>query len=245
MTWTPKFTLDLQSRPAPTRSTRCWKTSRRGGRRKKPRDLDLTNGWKIITPEIAEGHASAQSDRCQPQADAADREILRAPDARRRDGRRPASRSSSTRDGKLIDAGHRLLGVLSLGSFVPNLRHRRRACRSRPCSPTSTTARRVRHRMPWPPPVSTACPSRLGSVVSIAMHFEQGCYTASTKKPLDRVTPIEVVHYAQENENLRLGVRLMAGEYKAAAKILVYKDVAASSPIRSSSSTVKRRSTSS
>jgi hypothetical protein len=67
---------------------------------------------------------------------------------------------------------------------------------------------------------------QLGSVIGMAMQFEHGCFTASTKKPMDRVSPIEILHYAQENENLRLAVRLMAGEHKSAAKILVFKDVA-------------------
>ena len=59
------------------------------------------------------------------------------------------------------------------------------------------------------------------------MHFEHGCYSASRKKSLDKVAPVEVVAYVQEHENLRLAVRLMAGEHSAAAKVLAYKEVAA------------------
>ena len=42
-----------------------------------------------------------------------------------------------------------------------------------------------------------------------------------------KITPIEVIQYVTDHENLRLGVRLMAGEYKPAAKVLAYQDVAA------------------
>src|SRR4029077_9814046 len=67
---------------------------------------------------------------------------------------------------------------------------------------------------------------QLAIVVSMAMHYEHGCYSASSKKSLDKVAPIEVISYVQENSNLRQAVRLMAGEYKAAAKMVGHKDVA-------------------
>ena len=73
------------------------------------------------------------------------------------------------------------------------------------------------------------------------MQFEHNCFTASSKKPLPRVAPIEVVHYAQENENLRLAVRLMAGEHKAAAKTLVYRDVAGFLAYQIASSSTARK----
>ena len=54
MSWTPKFTLDLQaaSKNAFDKVLEDFETWRAT---QKPRKLDLTNGWKTITPEIAEG----------------------------------------------------------------------------------------------------------------------------------------------------------------------------------------------
>ena len=61
----------------------------------------------------------------------------------------------------------------------------------------------------------------------MAVHFDNGLYTASSKKKLEKMTAIEVVRFAQENENLRLAVRLMAGEHKSATKVIHYKEMAA------------------
>ena len=60
----------------------------------------------------------------------------------------------------------------------------------------------------------------------MAMHYEHNCYTASTKKALDKVTPPEVIQYVTDHPSLRLGARLMAGEYKAAATVITHNDVA-------------------
>ena len=67
---------------------------------------------------------------------------------------------------------------------------------------------------------------QMASVVSMAMQFEHNCYTATARKPMDKVSPMEVVTYVQEHENLKLATRLMNGEYKPAASVIAHKDVA-------------------
>ena len=224
MTWIPKFTLDLSTASANAfakvlEDFEAWRQTQ------EPHELDLTNGWKIITPEIAEGY------------------LLRNPVGANRKPTLPTvkyyARMMSggawkktgqpiifTDAGVMKDAGHRCwasyLSGASFPTYVvadvpddPDLFAYIDNCKARSASDALATAG------------LNGLAKQLGSVVSMAMHFEQGCYTASTKKPLEKVSPIEVVHYAKESENLRLGVRLTAGEYKAAAKVLVYKDVAA------------------
>ena len=53
MTWSPKFTLDLQSASSKAfdkvlEDFETWRQT------EKPRDLDTTNGWKTVTQETAE-----------------------------------------------------------------------------------------------------------------------------------------------------------------------------------------------
>ena len=185
MAFTPKFTLDLQSA-----STQRIQQGAGGFRdvaaeqNRSANSISPTAGRR--SPGDCRSHASAQSGRRQPASDSADHQVLRPPDGQQRMEkdragdpvryRRQAARCRSP-----------AVGFLSVGSFVPNLRHRRRSCRS-DCSPTSTTARRARQRM-----LGDGRPQRpvqaARSVVTIAMHYEQGCYTASTKKTLERVTP--------------------------------------------------------
>jgi hypothetical protein len=223
MSWTPKFTLDLQaaSKNAFDKVLEDFETWRAT---QKPRKLDLTNGWKTITPEIAEGM------------------LLRNPIGANRKPTLPTVKFYAQQmltnawkktgqpilfddQGALKDAGHRLWACYlsgatfetylvgdvpadeSLFAYIDN-------CKARTAADALATAG------------LNGLSKLLGSVISIAMQFEHNCFTASSKKPLPRVAPIEVVHYAQENENLRLAVRLMAGEHKAAAKTLVYRDVA-------------------
>jgi hypothetical protein len=190
----------------------------------KPRALDLSNGWKTVTPEIAEGM------------------LLRNPIGANRKPTLPTVKFYAQQmlgsawkktgqpilfddQGALKDAGHRLWAAyLSGASFETYLVGDVPAddqlfayidnCKARNAADALATAG------------LNGLAKQLSSVIGMAMQFEHGCFTASTKKPMDRVAPIEVLHYAQENENLRLAVRLMAGEHKSAAKILLYKDVA-------------------
>jgi len=223
MTWSPKFTLDLQSASSKAfdkvlEDFETWRQT------EKPRDLDLTNGWKTVTQEIAEAMllcnpVGANRKPTLPTVKYYARQMLG-------DGWKKTGQAILfDTEGKLLDAGHRLwasyLSGASFPTYVigdvpvdPTVFAYIDNCKARSASDALSTAG------------LNGLSKQIGSVVNIAMHFEQGCFTASAKKPLERVSPIEVVHYAQENENLRLGVRLMAGEYKAAAKTLVYKDVA-------------------
>ena len=67
---------------------------------------------------------------------------------------------------------------------------------------------------------------QMSGVVSMAMQYEYECYTPTTRKPMEKTAPIEVVTYVQEHPNLKMGTRLMNGEYVAAATVIAHKDVA-------------------
>jgi hypothetical protein len=223
MTWTPKFTLDLQSASSKAfdkvlEDFDAWRQTQ------KPRDLDLTSGWQTVTQETAEAMllrnpVGANRKPTLPTVKYYARQMLGG------GWMKTGQAILFDTNGQLLDAGHRLWASYLSGASFPTY-----VIGDVPADPTvfayidNCKARSAADAL------ATAglngLSKQIGSVVSIAMHFEQGCYTASAKKPLERVSPIEVVRYAQENENLRLGVRLMAGEHKAAAKTLVYKDVA-------------------
>ena len=222
--FTPKFTLDLQA----TSTNAFLKTLEdfeEWRKTQEQRNLDIRNGWKIITPEIAESMllrnpVGANRRPALPTVKYYARQML--VDGWKKTGQ-PILFDTN---GQLLDAGHRLwasyLSGASFPSYVigdvppdPTLFAYIDNCKPRSSADALSTAG------------LNGLSKLINSVVSMAMHYEHGCYTVSTKRPLDRVSPIEVVHYAQENENLRLAVRLMAGEHQAATKILAFKDVAA------------------
>jgi hypothetical protein len=224
MAFTPKFTLDLQSASKNAfdkvlEDFEAWRATQ------KPRKLDLANGWKTVTQEVAEGM------------------LLRNPIGSNRKPTLPTVKYYSRQmqnggwkktgqpilfdtEGTLLDAGHRLWSCYltqnaSFDTYVvgdvpadPTLFAYIDNGKSRTAADALATAG------------LNGLSKQLGAVVTIAMLYEHGCFTASTKKPMDRMSPIEVVEYVRENENLQLAVRLMAGEHKAAANLLTYKDVA-------------------
>jgi hypothetical protein len=186
--------------------------------------IDLSNGWKTID---------------QPTAEAM---LLRNPIGANRRPTLPAVKYYARQmadkkwkktgqailfdtDGKLLDAGHRLwaayLSGASFESYVIGDVPADPECSLYRQRQNAFRCRRVGNSRPQRSVKSLAL------VVAMAMRFEQGLYTASSKKSMDKVAPIEVVHYVQEHNNLRKAVRLVAGEYKAAAKVIEYKDVAA------------------
>jgi hypothetical protein len=221
MSWIPKFTLDLQSASKNAfdkvlEDFESWRASQ------KPRKLDLANGWKTVDPETAEGMLLRNIGNRKPTLPTIKfyaRQML--------DGvwKRTGQPILFDTSGKLLDAGHRLWSAyLSGASFdtyvigdVPpddNLFAYIDSGKARTAADALATAG------------LNGLAKTLGSVISLAMQFEHGCFTASTKKPMPRIAPIEILEYARENENLRLAVRFMAGEHKSAAKILNHKDVA-------------------
>jgi hypothetical protein len=223
MSWTPKFALDLQTASVNAfQKTMAdfedWRPTQ------EPRNLNLSNRWTVITPEIAEGM------------------LLRNPIGANRKAALPTVRYYARQmlggkwkqtgqavlfdtDGKLIDAGHRLWASYLSGASFPTY-----LIGDVPADPhvfafidngkTRTAADAL----------ATAglngLSKLLSTVVSMAMHFEHGLYTASTKRSLDKVSPIEVVEYLQQHDNLRLATRLMVGEHKSAAAVIDKKDVA-------------------
>lgn len=191
-----------------------------------PRTLDLTNGWKTIDQEQAEGmllrNPIAGNRRpTLPTVKYYARQMVA------KDWKKTGQPIIFTSEGKLQDAGHRLWACYLSGAPFPTY-----LVGDVPPDPTlfayidNSKARSTSDAL------STAglngLAKQMASVINIAMHYEHELYTASKeKKPLHKVTPREVILYATEHENLRAGARLMAGEYKSAQTVIGHKDVAA------------------
>lgn len=225
MSWSPKFALDLDS--VSVKAFQQFLLDFEEWRKtQKPRELDLTNGWKVITPEIAEdmllrNPIGANRKPALPTVKYYARQM------KANDWAKTGQPIIFDTDGSLRDAGHRLLACyLSGATFSTYL------VGDVPPSPTlfayidNSKARSPADALATAGLNGLA--KLLSSVVSIALHVEYDCYTPTVKRPLPhKVSPIEVIRYATEHENMRLGARLMAGEYKAAQSVLVHKDVAA------------------
>lgn len=224
MSYAPKYSLDLSTASTAAFNKvvddfELWRQTA------SPVVIDLSNGWKTID---------------QPTAEAM---LLRNPIGANRRPTLPAVKYYARQmadkkwkktgqailfdtDGKLLDAGHRLwAGYLSGASFDTYV------IGDVPADPEVFAYIDNGKTRSSADALATAglngLSKSLALVVAMAMRFEQGLYTASSKKSMDKVAPIEVVHYVQEHDNLRKAVRLVAGEYKAAAKVIEYKDVAA------------------
>jgi hypothetical protein len=224
MEFVPQFTLDL-----PTASSKAFQQfleDLEKWRREEPqRDIDLSNGWKVITPEIAEAMLlrnpiGANRRPTLPTVKYYARQMLSG------NWKKTGQPLLFNTEGRLLDSAHRLLACyLSGASFPtylvgdvpvePNLFAYIDNAKSRTAADALATAG------------LNGLAKSLTSVINMAMHFEHGCYTPSNKRTLEKITPIEVVQYAEDRPNLRQAVRLVVGEYKAAATLIGYRDVAA------------------
>jgi hypothetical protein len=221
-TFTPHFSLDLHSANGNAFITvledfETWRQTQT------PRDLDLSNGWKVITQETAEGMllrnpVGANRRPTLPTVKYYARQM-------QHDGwKKTGQPILFNTDGNLLDAGHRLWACYLSGASFPTY-----VIGDVPADPTVFAyIDNCKARTPADA-LATAglngLSKQLATVVSMAMTFEQGLYSASTKRSLEKVSPIEVVHYVQAHDNLRMAARLMAGEYKAAASVLTYRNV--------------------
>jgi hypothetical protein len=223
MAFTAKFQLDLH-----TASTRAfsqllddfeaWRAEQQ------PRDLDLTNGWKTVTQETAEAMllrnpVGANRRPALPTVKYYARQMVN------NEWKKTGQPIIFTDDGVLRDAGHRLWAAYLSGASFPTY-----LVGDVPNDPTLFAYIDNAKARTQSDALATAglngLAKRVATIVSIAMHYEHNCYKPDTKKPIDKVTPIEVIRYVTEHPNLRLGARLMAGEYKAAATVVGHNDVA-------------------
>lgn len=224
MAFTAKFTLDLNSASTRAFSTllddfETWRATQ------EPRDLDLSNGWKVITQELAESMLlrnpiGANRPPTLPTIKYYARQMVN------KEWKKTGQPILFSSNGQLLDAGHRLWACYLSGASFPTYL-------IGDVPPDSNLFAYIDNSKARSPSDALATAGlnglakQISSIVNIAMHYEHHCYQASTKKTLEKVTPIEVIRYVTEHENLRLGARLMAGEYKSAASVLLYKDVAA------------------
>ena len=224
MTWTPKFTLDLA-----TASTSAFlellEDFEEWRKTQEPRDLDLTNGWKTITPEFAEGlllrnPVGANRRPTLPTVKYYARQMLNSV------WKRTGQAILVTDQGVMIDSSHRnWAGYLSGASFpsylIGDVPHDDSLFAFIDGGKVRTHADAL----------ATAglngLAKHISAVVNVAMYFENGCYTATTKKKMAKIPSIDFVTYVREHENLRLAARLMAGEHKSATEVIKWRDIAA------------------
>lgn len=67
--------------------------------------------------------------------------------------------------------------------------------------------------------------SLIHQTIQIDVAYEAGAYTATSKKRMERMAPIQVIKYVETHPNIRQAARLAAGEYKQAAEVIGHKDV--------------------
>jgi hypothetical protein len=224
-TWTPYTRLDLSTASAPAFSQMLedfdeWRAAQ------KPRELDLTNGWKTITPEIAEvmlmrNPLTANRKPALSTVKYYARQMLG------NDWKKTGQPLIFTREGRAVDCGHRLwacyLSGATFESYVigdvddeqPNLFAYLDNGKARSAADALATAG------------LNGQSKLLSQVVNIATHYEQNCYTPSGKKKLDRMSPVEIIDYVTARPNLRTAARLISGEHKSAATIIGFRDVTA------------------
>ena len=222
--WTPYIRLDLS-----TASSRAFNDTLEDFEtwraEQPPRELDLKNGWKVITPEIAEGMLmrnplAANRKPTLSTIQYYARQMLKG------DWKKTGQALIFTREGKLVDAGHRLwAGYLSGATFESyvigdvdddqsNLFAYIDNGKARSAGDALATA-------------GLNGQSRLlAQVVNISAHYEAGCYTPSGKKHLDRLSPVEVIDYVTARPKMRTAARLMNGEHKSATSLVGMTDVA-------------------
>ena len=224
MAWSAKFSLDLLTVSTGAfqkflEDFEAWRATQ------EPRELDLTNGWKTITPEIAESMLlrNPLGSNRRPTLPTVKHYARQMTAGMWKKTGQPVIFSDQ---GVGMDLGHRLLACYLSGASFPtyvvgDVPHEDMlfafydAGKSRTAADALATAG------------LNGQAKALSAVVTMALQFEHHCFTATTKKPMTKITPIEVIQYVTDHENLRLGVRLMAGEHKPAAKVLGYQDVAA------------------
>jgi hypothetical protein len=223
---TPLITLDLSkaSSAAWTAALDKFEEHRQAQHGTLP-PLDMPNGWYTVTPEMAESlllRNPVGANRKPTQATTG----YYARQMAKGDWKKTGQPIIFTKQGKLVDAGHRLWACYFSGAsfdtyiitdvddtdgtlfaYIDNSKPRN-------ASDALVTAG------------LNGLSKLLAAVVKIAVHYENDCYTANKVKALDRMSPIEIIDYVQRRPNISKAARYMVGEHKAAASIIFYKDVA-------------------
>jgi len=225
MSWNPHIRLELNAASSRAfadalESFEEWRGTQ------EPRDLDLASGWKTITPEIAEAMLLRNPLTANRRPTLATiqyyaRQMLKG------DWKKTGQPLIFSRKGTLLDAGHRLwacyLSGATFETFVvgdveddqPNLFAYIDNGKARSASDALATAG------------LNGQSKLIAGMVTISAHYEQGCYTPTAKKRLERISPPEMIGYVTDRPNMRTAARLMASEHKSAAAIIGFKDVAA------------------
>jgi hypothetical protein len=224
MAFVPKFNLNLLT--ASTSAFSLLLDDFEAWRKKEPlRDIDVSNGWKDINQETAENYLLRNPVGSNRRPSLSTVKYYAKQMAKVGGWKKTGQAILFDTEGHLLDAGHRLWAGYLSGATFPSY-----VIGDVPADPMLFAFIDNGKVRSAPDALATAGLNGLSKliapVVSMAMHYEHGCYTSSTKKSLDKVSPIEVVTYVQEHDNLRQAVRLMAGEHKSAVNAVGYKDVA-------------------
>jgi hypothetical protein len=221
VSWSPFIVLDLD-----TASNRAFLTVlqefKAWAKTQEPRPLDLENGWKTITPEIAEAMLLRDVANRQPTLSTIQYYARQMVSGNWKKTGQPVIFSSS---GKLLDAGHRLWACYQSGAtfetylvgdveddnelfaYIDNSKART------PADALFTAGLNGQSKL-------------LAQVVIMTALYEAHCYTATSKKHLDKMAPIEVVNMVSQRPAMRAAARLMCGEHESAMSVIGHHDVA-------------------
>ena len=185
--------------------------------------VDLTNGWKTITPEIAE--AMLLRNRVGANRKPTLPTVKHYARMQQAQDWIATGQSLLFSEGELKEGAHRLWASYLSGSTFPTF-----VIGDVPNHPALFAYLDAGKPRSAADALATAglngAAKTIAPTVSMALQYENHCYTPSIKKPMAKISPMEVVRYAQSHENLRYAARLMAGEYKPASTVIGYKDVA-------------------
>lgn len=225
-TSSPIVTLDLSKTSAAAWTGALEKFEEHGkAARDKLPPLNIANGWHTITPEMAEEMLLRNPVGANRKPSLATVSYY-ARQMANGDWKKTGQPVIFTKDGKLLDAGHRLWACYFAGvpfetyvitdvedkdgilfAYIDNSKPRNAG------DALVTAGLNGLSRV-------------LAQVVKISAYYDNGCYSATKVKQLDRMSPVEIVDYVKARPNIQKGARYMAGEHKSAANVIGSTDVA-------------------
>jgi hypothetical protein len=192
-------------------------------------DHGLQNGWHVITPELAEQLLSRNPEGANRRPIMA-QVVYYAQQMVANDWQPTGQGLIISTAGELLDGQHRLWACYFSGAsfrtFVltdveakPNLFAYMDNVKARSASDALQTAG------------MNGVSATIAQAVKIANEMDHGAYVTGGKKirvmRMPKMSPIQVIRYAEEHPVLHRACRLVAGEYQSAALVIGHKDVTA------------------
>ena len=221
VSFTPAVVLDLDSasNAAMVSTINEFKAKFRDVERPK---LDLSTGWHTITPQIAENLLRCTGDNRKVSVQTVQ---YYARQMQAGQWQKTGQPIIITESGEMIDAQHRCwAGYLSNTPFesfvvtgvpvIENLFAYIDNGKARSAADALSTAG------------LNGLSGSIAGAVRIARYYDAGALTMLKKEHVNKPSPMDVLSYVTAHPELRSAAHLQIGEYKAATKIIGYRDVA-------------------